>query len=134
MQSTDSSTPKKARRSKTSGGSAAKNKSKSNGKSASAAAKAKATPKPKAKAKSPAPKAGPKVANNEIGGLAPVDFRPLRPVPTVDASELAGIIARARRAQETWAARSLNHRINALRRIAKRMLDKRGEIIEILRD
>lgn len=113
MQTTDSSTTKKPRRSRTAG-----------------------SAKGKAKTKSSAPKYPPPAAlsDDEIGGFAPVDFRPLKPVKVVDSSELAGIIARARHAQETWGARSLTERVGALRRVAKRMLDKRDEILEILRD
>src|SRR5689334_2406088 len=68
-----------------------------------------------------------------IGGTCPVDGRPLRPVAMTAAADLPGIVARARAAQEAWAQRGFASRLAALKRAAKRMLERRQEVIDLVR-
>lgn len=66
--------------------------------------------------------------------VSPIDLRPLEPVPSATAAELARMVARARAASESWRERRLSERAAALKRAAKAMLLRREETLSLARE
>jgi acyl-CoA reductase-like NAD-dependent aldehyde dehydrogenase len=64
----------------------------------------------------------------------PIDLRPLEPVPVSTQAEIARAVRRAQAAAEGWRERSLADRAEPLRRAAKAMLRRRGEILALVRE
>ena len=71
--------------------------------------------------------------SDEIVPISPVDMRPLEPVKVSTPEEIAGAVARARTAQQSWRVRSLDDRVGALQRAAKEMLRWRSEVMALAR-
>lgn len=65
------------------------------------------------------------------GTLNPATLEPLPPAPP--ASDVAAVVAGARAAQGAWAATSLPHREEKCKALARRILERRAEIAELLR-
>jgi acyl-CoA reductase-like NAD-dependent aldehyde dehydrogenase len=63
-----------------------------------------------------------------------VDLRPLAPIAASTEAEVQKAVERARVAQVGWARRTLDERIADLTRAAHTMLERRLEVIELMRD
>ena len=70
------------------------------------------------------------VINNEC----PVDMHALVPVPVTTPAELAATLNAARSAQPEWVALGFERRAKLLEKAAKRMLQRRQEVLELLHD
>ena len=66
------------------------------------------------------------------GTLSPLDGSPLEPISATPVEDIAGLVAKAREAQASWAARSLDDRIAAVMAFAADALDRHEEIVSIL--
>lgn len=66
------------------------------------------------------------------GTHSPKDGQQLPAVTPTAPSEIAGLVARARKAQPEWAALSLEARADRCRAFARRVLERRSELAEIL--
>jgi acyl-CoA reductase-like NAD-dependent aldehyde dehydrogenase len=67
------------------------------------------------------------------GTLNPATLEPLGPAPVTDPAAVAGIVAAARAAQRGWAETPLARREDACKALAKRILERRAEVCELLR-
>src|SRR5262245_43863061 len=76
---------------------------------------------------------GPVGDDGWLRGISPVDRTPLVPVPITPLAEVAALVAAARAAQPAWAAAGLKARARALTSAAKRMLERRGEVLGLMR-
>ncbi|MFO0712152.1 MAG: aldehyde dehydrogenase family protein [Sandaracinus sp.] len=76
----------------------------------------------------------PVVRGGQIHTLSPVDLRPLAPIAASTEAEVQKAVERARVAQVGWARRTLDERIADLTRAAHTMLERRLEVIELMRD
>ena len=66
------------------------------------------------------------------GTLSPKDGLTLAPVAPTPLDELPAMVARAREAQRAWAALSLEARVEGCLAFARRALEQRQELVEIL--
>lgn len=78
--------------------------------------------------------AAPVVRDGAIHPICPLDLSALPPIAVADAARVKDAVARARAAQDGWAGRPFDERVEALRRAAKAMLDGRHEVIARMRD
>ncbi len=62
----------------------------------------------------------------------PATEQPIGEVPVADAVAVAGAVQRARDAQGAWAQRSLSERLAVLERFQRILLDRRGELAELI--
>ncbi|MCC7382948.1 MAG: aldehyde dehydrogenase family protein [Deltaproteobacteria bacterium] len=67
-----------------------------------------------------------------VATLCPADGSPLPPVADTPLDQIPAVIAAARRAQPAWAAQSLDARAAAMAQLARRMLEKRAEMVDVL--
>lgn len=67
-----------------------------------------------------------------IESTNPATGAPLEPVPVTTPEELAERVARARRAQPAWAARSLDERASLVRALARRLVERQEEGAKIM--
>ncbi len=67
-----------------------------------------------------------------LEGRCPVDLRPLAPVPVTQ--DLAAAVRRARAAQPAWEAMGFEARAERLEQAARRIVERRDEVIALLRD
>jgi len=74
------------------------------------------------------------VVDGWIRTASPVDGRQLEPVQANAPEELVGMVERARAAQEGWAALPFRERVQRLTRAARKMLERRDEVLQLLRD
>jgi acyl-CoA reductase-like NAD-dependent aldehyde dehydrogenase len=81
----------------------------------------------------PLPTTGPVGDDGFLRGISPVDRGPLDPVAITPPGEVATLVAAARAAQPAWAARGLKARAQALRGAAMRMLERRAEVLALMR-
>lgn len=66
------------------------------------------------------------------GTVNPADGSPLEPVPATPAAEIRAIVARARAAQPAWAALPLAERIAKAELLARRILERRAEVLALM--
>ncbi len=69
-----------------------------------------------------------------IERVCPIDLRPLAPVPSATAAEVAQAVARSRVAQDNWRRLAFADRAAAMKRAAKALLARRFEAIDLVRD
>jgi acyl-CoA reductase-like NAD-dependent aldehyde dehydrogenase len=82
----------------------------------------------------PAPQAfEPIVREGVIHRVCPTDRRPLPPIPATPPDEVRAAVERARRAARIWRSQPLEDRIAALKRAAKAMLERRAEILQLVK-
>ncbi len=62
----------------------------------------------------------------------PADGSALKPVEPTALAAVAQVVARARKAQPAWAATSLSERVSAMRELARRLLEKRSDGLELM--
>ena len=74
------------------------------------------------------------VHGNAIHNVCPVDRRPLPPLPITSPEVVKSLVDRARVAQRGWASRSIGDRSAALTRAAKNVLDRRHEVLALMRE
>ncbi len=77
---------------------------------------------------------GPVVHDGAIHNQSPVDLRPLAPIPVTPTEDVAKTILKARAAQRGWATRSFDDRVAVLKRAAKSVLERRHEVIALMRE
>ena len=65
--------------------------------------------------------------------LSPLDGSPLDPVEATPADSIARLVARARDAQASWAAKPLTERMDAIYKVKDRILDAGEQIAKVLR-
>ncbi len=70
----------------------------------------------------------------DLQGCCPIDLRPLEPVESTGPEALPGLVARARAAQPGWAALGTKQRVRCLQRAARKMLERRHEVLALVRD
>ncbi len=78
--------------------------------------------------------AGPVVHDGAIHNHCPVDLRALDPLAVTKTEDVARIVAKSRTAQHGWAARSLDDRVSVLKRAAKSVLERRSEVLALMRE
>ena len=76
----------------------------------------------------------PLVRGGAIHNVCPVDRHPLPPLPITGEAAVRALVEKARVAQRGWANRSLDDRSAALTRAAKTMLDRRHEVLALMRE
>src|SRR5688572_15614278 len=76
---------------------------------------------------------GPVGSDGFLRGISPVDRSPLGAVRITPVTEVAALVQAARAAQPAWAALGLKARARALSSAAKRMLERRGEVLALMR-
>ncbi len=76
----------------------------------------------------------PVVRDRAIHTLRPVDLEPLPLIETTPPAHVRLAVERARLAQVGWARRSLDERVKDLKRAAEAMLERRTEVLELMRD
>jgi acyl-CoA reductase-like NAD-dependent aldehyde dehydrogenase len=76
----------------------------------------------------------PLVRGGAIHNVSPVDLRALAPLPITSAESVKALVDKARIAQRGWANRSLSERSAALTRAAKTVLDRRHEVLALMRE
>lgn len=69
----------------------------------------------------------------ELTGQCPTNEFELEPIPTTAPEEVAAAVVAAREAQEGWARLDLDQRVARLEEAAKLMLERRGQIVDIVR-
>ncbi len=74
------------------------------------------------------------VRGGSIHNVSPVDGRALAPLATTSADAVKKLVEKARVAQRGWATRSLDDRAAALVRAAKAALDRRHEVMALMRE
>jgi acyl-CoA reductase-like NAD-dependent aldehyde dehydrogenase len=77
---------------------------------------------------------GPVVHDGAIHNVCPVDLRALEALPVTPPEDVAKAVARARNAQHGWASRSFDDRVSVLKRAAKNVLERRHEVIALMRE
>lgn len=75
----------------------------------------------------------PIVQDGAIHRICPLDRRPLPPVAVTSPEEVRDAVDRARRAARIWRNHPLDERVAVLKRAAKKMLEKRAEILRIVK-
>jgi succinate-semialdehyde dehydrogenase/glutarate-semialdehyde dehydrogenase len=78
--------------------------------------------------------ASPAPGSGALSRVCPIDLRQLEPVPMATQAEISRAVGRARAASDGWRERSLADRSEPLRRAAKAMLRRRGEILDLVRE
>ncbi len=73
------------------------------------------------------------VRDGAIHRVCPLDLSALPPVAVSTADEVREAVQIARRAQRVWANRTLDDRVGAMRRAARRMLEQRAEILTLVK-
>jgi acyl-CoA reductase-like NAD-dependent aldehyde dehydrogenase len=81
----------------------------------------------------PAPELQPIVRDGVIHRVCPFDLRPLPPVPATAPEQVREAVEQARRAARSWRNHTLDDRVAALKRAAKTMLERRSEILQIVK-
>jgi acyl-CoA reductase-like NAD-dependent aldehyde dehydrogenase len=83
----------------------------------------------------PAPSSAlePIVRDGAIHRICPLDRRPLPPVPVTRPEQVREAVETARRATRIWRNHTLDDRIAALKRAAKTMLERRSEILQLVK-
>lgn len=76
----------------------------------------------------------PVVSGGEVRGVRPVDLEPLAPVAVTPPEAIRAAVDKARSTQRAWAGRRYEDRVELLTRGAKRVLERRAEIVAIMRD
>lgn len=76
----------------------------------------------------------PVVRGGHIHTLSPVDLHELPLLPTTPEADVKKAVERARLAQVGWARRSLDERVKDLTRAAHAILERRNEVIALMRD
>lgn len=76
----------------------------------------------------------PVVHDGAIHNVSPVDLRPLAPLPVTPIEDVAKAVLKARTAQRGWATRSFDDRVSVLKRAAKSVLERRAEVIALMRE
>jgi succinate-semialdehyde dehydrogenase/glutarate-semialdehyde dehydrogenase len=76
----------------------------------------------------------PIVRGGAIHNVSPVDRRALAPLPITSPEAVKTLVEKSRVAQRGWATRSLSDRSAALTRAAKNVLDRRHEVIALMRE
>jgi acyl-CoA reductase-like NAD-dependent aldehyde dehydrogenase len=74
------------------------------------------------------------VQGGSIRGVCPVDLRALAPIPVTPPDEVRAAVERARTAQNAWAERPFEQRVESLRRAARAMLADRDEVLALMRE
>lgn len=74
------------------------------------------------------------VGGNRIQGTCPVDLRPLSAVSITTPAEVASAVARAKQAQAAFMALGFEARAKLLRQAARRMVERREDVVSLLRD
>lgn len=75
----------------------------------------------------------PVVRDGAVHGISPIDLSPLAPVAVTDAAGVKAAVERARAAQVGWSRRPFAERVEALTRVANTILDRRAEVIALMR-
>ncbi|MCS6857209.1 MAG: aldehyde dehydrogenase family protein [Sandaracinaceae bacterium] len=65
---------------------------------------------------------------------SPIDGKALTPIPVTPPEEVREVVRRAKLAQAGWAKRSLEERVRALRRGARAILERRDEVLALMRE
>jgi acyl-CoA reductase-like NAD-dependent aldehyde dehydrogenase len=86
-----------------------------------------------ATAPAPSSSLSPVVQGDSIHRVCPIDLRPLPAIAVSSESEVTSAVERARRAQRIWRNQPFEDRAAALKRAAKNMLDRRAEILQIVK-
>lgn len=73
------------------------------------------------------------VRDGAIHRVCPLDLSPLPPVPVASADEVREAVERSRRAARVWRNQPHADRVAALKRAAKAMLERRAEILELVK-
>lgn len=73
------------------------------------------------------------VQGGELLAYSPVDLHALGPLPVTSPEAVKAAVQRARLAQGGWAARSFDERVALLTKAAKSVLDRRAEVIELMK-
>ncbi len=68
-----------------------------------------------------------------FSSVSPLDGAALEPVVATPVDDIAGILAKARAAQAIWSASRISDRIDAIRAVKDRILDRGEEIVRTLR-
>lgn len=76
----------------------------------------------------------PTIANGLIHNICPHDLHPLNPIETASEAEVQAAISKARSAQRIWATMTFDARAKALRAAAKRMLERRHEVVTLMQE
>ncbi|MBN8610417.1 MAG: aldehyde dehydrogenase family protein [Deltaproteobacteria bacterium] len=76
----------------------------------------------------------PVVRGGAIHTLSPLDLRPLPTIATSSEEDVKKAVDRARIAQAGWARRTFDDRVKELTRAAHTILERRNEVIELMRD
>ena len=76
----------------------------------------------------------PLVRGGAIYNISPVDRRALPPLAITSAEAVQTLVEKSRIAQRGWASRSIGDRSAALTRAAKNVLDRRHEVIALMRE
>ena len=74
------------------------------------------------------------MSSSPVGNVCPSDGRTLTPVQWTAVDDVERIIGLSRAAQRDWASLSLKLRAKAVQQLAKRILDRREEILDIIGD
>jgi acyl-CoA reductase-like NAD-dependent aldehyde dehydrogenase len=75
----------------------------------------------------------PVVRGGQIHNLRPVDLAPLAPLAVTSPEDVKRAVERARVAQLGWGSRSLDERIATMTRAANAILERRHEVLELMR-
>jgi acyl-CoA reductase-like NAD-dependent aldehyde dehydrogenase len=81
----------------------------------------------------PASTDGPVVRDGEIHGVCPLDLTPLPPVRVSTEAEVREAVEASRRAARIWRSQPLDDRVAALERAAKTMLERRTELLQLVK-
>ena len=85
------------------------------------------------RAAEPASRTEPLVRDGAIHGVCPLDGTALPPVPVATEEDVLRAVAEARRAQRIWRSQPFDDRVGALKRAAKAMLERRTEILQLVK-
>ena len=73
------------------------------------------------------------IRDGAIHNIAPIDLSPLPPLPVTKAEDITKIVEAGRLVQRGWAALPLEDRVKALTKMAKTTLERRHEIVELMK-
>jgi acyl-CoA reductase-like NAD-dependent aldehyde dehydrogenase len=76
----------------------------------------------------------PVVHDGAIHNVCPVDLRALAPLAVTPVEDVQKAVLKARAAQHGWATRSFDDRVSVLKRAAKSVLERRAEVIALMRE
>lgn len=74
------------------------------------------------------------VSGGALHAVSPLDGRVQPPLPVTTPEEVAAMVARARIAQGEWARTRFSERVALLTKAAKAVLDRRAEVIELMKN